>query len=999
MNDFYQFKQKFLLLVGCCFCLSTLVAQNSPADYVKEEEKNPNHIEQTHQNKIPSGENQAVRFDNRDWTIVESYAIEQEASGLAYDGEYLYFGKYLTENDHIYRFDPSTGDYEFDFTAPIDGAKGLTYDGSYLWSILEGEGFSEPSDAIQFDFEGNQLDEFELPDHYMSGIAYDEGDFWSSTYADPDGHIYKTDDEGNILDDFSAPDNQPWGLTVQGEYLWMADKWGDALYKIDKATGDLLETHSSESTDPSGITWDGQYLWYLDAGESNDNYVLYKVDLGGSGAPQINIPNTSHDYGLVNVGDSETWDMTVQNTGEVDLTIEDMEFNNDNVSTSADFPIIISPDGETTIPVTYSPQDFSELDTTAIVYSDDPINSEMEVQLNGHGVYEGPTINIPDASHDYGAVRVNATKGWYVDITNQGDETLTIEETDFDNPQFYLHPSTELPLDIPVLGKDSLLVWFYPQEATDYEATLTVTSNDVSSPNVFVDLMGSGNETSYVIGDEIWSYQFDFLDWGYNTEAFAYLPDLNEDGQHEIVAAFDVSGYILCLNGNADGNAGIIWKREIPSGGVYYQQNLTRTSDLNGDDFPDLVVGTTGGDRSIRVLSGKTGENIWQYDTHEYGNGGWVRGVFAKYDYNNDDTPDVLAATGDDDLGTGPKRIFCLDGTSGTVIWDYFIGGFGSSVIGVPDFNDDGQEDVVAGASMENATQGKVIGIDGATGSEAWSFETGGTTVWALEHLSDINDDQVTDVIAGDFGGNYYMVDPVDGSIIEDGTIGDYIIRRFDGVGDVNDDGYQDIVPAHSSSNMMVIDGQTGDYVWSVSLADQCSNVMAMEDVNGDLVKDFAVGTLFQDNYMYIVDGSNGEELMSEAFSSPIDAVGVLPDVLGDDSWEAIAGGREGKVTCYSGGLGLTTHIPSMVETNNFTSGAAPNPFSRSTTISFVLDHPRDVTIDILDMKGVKITTLASRHFDGGIHKVRWNADVAPGVYFYRIHTGSNVHTGKVVVE
>jgi len=36
-----------------------------------------------------------------------------------------------------------------------------------------------------------------------------------------------------------------------------------------------------------------------------------------------------------------------------------------------------------------------------------------------------------------------------------------------------------------------------------------------------------------------------------------------------------------------------------------------------------VIVGTTGGDRSIRAISGKDGASIWVHDTHEYG-GGWL---------------------------------------------------------------------------------------------------------------------------------------------------------------------------------------------------------------------------------------------------------------------------------------------------------------------------------------------------------------------------------------
>ena len=934
---------------------------------------------------------------NREWTILETYPIEENASGLAWDGEYLYFGIYGSEGDRIYRVDPSTGDYELHLNAPIEDAYGLTFDGAELWTVVQAESSGDPSYALQFDLDGNEGDQFTLPAHYMSGIAYDDGDFWSAAYYDPDGYIYKTDNQGNILDEFAAPDNQPWDLAVQDEYLWMADKWGNALYKIDKATGDLLETHSSEHSDPSGITWDGQYLWYLDKGSGSDQDWLYKVDLSGSGSPVINVPVTSHNYGLVNIGDSETWEMTVENNGQVDLTVEDLEISDDDITTSASFPITIAPEDETTIPITYSPEAFGEMETTVTVVSNDPLNSEVDVSLSGAGVFDGPTVAVGNDSHNYGTVRVNSTSRWYIEIINQGDEVLSIENVSVDNGEFYFEQGLDLPIDISVLGSEQVGIWFQPPEGSDYSGTVTVTTNDASTPNVFIDVEGTGDATPLEIGDQIWDYT---ITTGYDNsaKAFEYLPDLNGDNQHEVLVASE-DNYIRCLNGNADGDADVLWETEIYSGSLYHQHSIVTTGDLDGDEYEDIIVGTIGGDQSVRAISGKDGSFIWQYNTDEYGDGGWVYQVFAKYDYNDDGTVDALAATGDDSQDNGPKRIFCIDGTNGDVIWDKYAGGPAFSVIGVPDFTGDGLPDVVAGASNESESQGRVIGINGENGSEEWSYTTSGSSVWALELLSDINDDDINDVIAGDFGGDYYLLDATDGSVIADGGIGNDLITWFDRLDDVNGDGYWDIAPAHSGSNMVVIDGKTGDYVWSAYLADQASNLMAMEDVNGDLVKDIAVGTLYSNNVMYIIDGSNGDELMSESYGSPIDGVGVQPDVVGDGSWEAIAGGRNGQVTCYSGGMGLMTKVPSIVETSGIRHQVAPNPLSQSATISFVLDSPQKATIDILNLEGVKVTNLANRRFNGGVNKVKWNADVASGVYFYRIQTGGKLHTGKVVVR
>jgi streptogramin lyase len=219
-----------------------------------------------------------------EWTIVQTFPIPEGASGLAFDGTYLYCGIYGVDGNHVYQIDPADGSSQLLFVDPaLDDTYGMTYDGSHLWLSDHRNGASTPAVAYKYDMNGNILSEFNLPDHYMSGIAYDNGDFWVSTYYPDPGTIYKVNNTGAIIQQFTPPNNQPWDLCLENGNLWMADYWGDALYKIDPTTGALLETHPSEGVDPAGIVWDGQYMWYCDNGQGYDVDFLYKVDLGGMG--------------------------------------------------------------------------------------------------------------------------------------------------------------------------------------------------------------------------------------------------------------------------------------------------------------------------------------------------------------------------------------------------------------------------------------------------------------------------------------------------------------------------------------------------------------------------------------------------------------------------------------------------------------------------------------------------------------------------------------------
>ena len=76
-----------------------------------------------------------------------------------------------------------------------------------------------------------------------------------------------------------------------------------------------------------------------------------------------------------------------------------------------------------------------------------------------------------------------------------------------------------------------------------------------------------------------------------------------------------------------------------------------------------------------------------------------------------------------------------------------------------------------------------------------------------------------------------------------------------------------------------------------------------------------------------------------------------------------------------------------------------PNPFNPATVISFELPAAGMVTLEVFDMLGRKVTTLASGQFPGGSHQVTFDAShLASGVYLYRIQADNFVQTRKLTL-
>jgi hypothetical protein len=68
-----------------------------------------------------------------------------------------------------------------------------------------------------------------------------------------------------------------------------------------------------------------------------------------------------------------------------------------------------------------------------------------------------------------------------------------------------------------------------------------------------------------------------------------------------------------------------------------------------------------------------------------------------------------------------------------------------------------------------------------------------------------------------------------------------------------------------------------------------------------------------------------------------------------------------------------------------------PNPFNPKTTIRYALNQPAYITLDVYNLAGQKVKTLAQQYQKAGEFRVHWDSKneieelVSSGVYFYRL--------------
>ncbi|MFC1574051.1 T9SS type A sorting domain-containing protein [Candidatus Latescibacterota bacterium] len=77
----------------------------------------------------------------------------------------------------------------------------------------------------------------------------------------------------------------------------------------------------------------------------------------------------------------------------------------------------------------------------------------------------------------------------------------------------------------------------------------------------------------------------------------------------------------------------------------------------------------------------------------------------------------------------------------------------------------------------------------------------------------------------------------------------------------------------------------------------------------------------------------------------------------------------------------------------------SPNPFNPTTSISFTLADAGNVSIEVFNVAGQKIGTVANEFMSSGSHSVTWNASgFSAGIYFYTVKSGDFSRTMKMTL-
>ena len=960
-------------------------------------------------------------------TIVQSIPLPNttywnQAYGLAADSVHLFLSSGTTtvvyNRGFIYSADTSATLTDSVSTG-LSSSQGLAWDGTFFWYV---RGSGSSLRIYKITTAGSIVDSILPPTTwYLGGACWDGSGLWVSLYY-PNNLVglYKYDVVSKtIIDTIPSLGLQPQGIAWDGQNLYYANdnNDGDAekIYQVDVVSKDTVRSWylpegATSNMSPRGLAWDGSYLWLIaEPVSASSGRVLYKYDLGGAGTPAINVPTRFFDLGTVQIDSSRQVTATVQNVGTADLTVDSAVIVYSNCfTTDLATPVTIPPAGSQSFSITFAPLTYGVDSAHIVLYHNDPARGPQTIRAVGFGNYPPPVINVP-ALYNYGTLRVRSSNLWIMTVQNQGAQTLIVDSARFGLSQFNVD-SGAFPISIASLASRHVRVWFFPDGPMSYIDTLRLYSNAGNLPVAPVALVGYGDATPLALGTAFWTALVPLHPISNTTRrvrAVRSIGDISGDGKPDVIVCTD-NYWTMAFNGNASGTSDSLWgfssyvssssAGPVGSEGDYsYQKALAIASDLNGDGFNDVVIGTGGGNEHVYAISGRTGQMLWTFgtDAPDSFSLGDITGVDASTDFNGDGVPDVLAASAASQSGGvgGRRSMYLFNGANGNILWQSPLLGFTHAVAVIGDVTGDGVPDVVGTIGEPSY---RASAFNGATGAWLWDYPLTSGSGGAKELLALPVPSQHPDVILGAFWGPVYRLNGQTGAMVWERSTGGKDPTRLANLGDINGDGIDEIVVSLLVGDALCLDGVTGNVLWSYP-ANSGMDITVFPDLENDGFKEVAVAS--QNADVLILSGYDGQLKYQYVLpgSEQARSVAAVPSLDENGSYEIVGGSDGSRVVMISGGAVAVSVREKRVPDHFALSNGYPNPFNPST--SFRLDVPRSVNADvtIFDMLGRKIRSMHFENLAAGSHTVRWDGrnddgqTVASGVYALQVVAFDNL--------
>jgi len=410
------------------------------------------------------------------------------------------------------------------------------------------------------------------------------------------------------------------------------------------------------------------------------------------------------------------------------------------------------------------------------------------------------------------------------------------------------------------------------------------------------------------------------------------LADVNSDGRPEIIAGI-ADGTVVALVPGSDP----LWS--YASGGAV--RSSPAAADINGDGKLEVIFGSD--DNSVYALD-SAGKKLWSFATT-----GDVSASPAVGDVNQDGKPEIAVPSEDGtlyllDTAGSPRwakvlgapmsgspamadvdgdgfaevlaaamdgKVYAVDRV-GVIKWTFTAGGAINSSVVAGDVDGNGETEVIFGCA-----DGKLYCIS-PKGTLKWSYPTGGITgspalfaAGGEKRIAFYSGDGNTYVLNGKAAklwtypsANYPPASPVIGDLKGAGESYLIIGGRDSTVSCANTGELATLDwrmlqhdPARTGNLLSTKGGVLpGTYLWSNLLAARVQDTPALADVNGDGMREAAVGA--SDGRIYLLRTTNGSQVWTFASGPGYQSLvsPLIADINGNNVLEVVGGSTDGNL-------------------------------------------------------------------------------------------------------
>lgn len=273
------------------------------------------------------------------------------------------------------------------------------------------------------------------------------------------------------------------------------DDVGEAVITIGGLTLDMVARVENGDIAPAPI---GEFTSACVQNPGQDNILqTMQVVPDEQFEPRIAVSPESIDFGNVQAGTTAEEVVTISNTGQAELGINNISLGGTDAAafTQTNSCTTVAAGESCDVAVTYIPDGEGDQNAVLTIESGDTETPLVDVPLTGSSVLAPiPEIVVTPEDISFGTVMLGETASAEITISNEGNESLVITGIDISGGNSSDFIQTNDCTTVAPEEACTVDVSFTPSATGGRSASLDITSDDPATPDASVPLSGQGND-------------------------------------------------------------------------------------------------------------------------------------------------------------------------------------------------------------------------------------------------------------------------------------------------------------------------------------------------------------------------------------------------------------------------------------------------------------------------------------------------------------------------